>query len=175
MKKLFLLPLLVCFSCNCTKVTTSASLEPVQSKIETACPEDGTCTLELLKNKQIVVVKDGIGTMSYELQDSPTTSVIYYQYKRNTDPNLQDANHREEIVFEIENASSTLDLTNSGLQQVKMLYGRHCFCRGQAGYFRVVEGALHLDNSNGALSFVLDYKIKEVPQTLSQLKGSFKQ
>ncbi|MCG2612171.1 hypothetical protein LZZ90_11700 [Flavobacterium sp. SM15] len=175
MKKLFLLPLLFCFSCNCTKLTTSTSSAPVQSKIETVCPDDGTCTLEFYKNKEMVIVKDGIGTMSYKLQDNPNTSVVYYQYKRTTDPALQDASHREEIVFEIENNASRLDLNNGELQQTKMLFGRHCFCRGQAGYFRVVQGTLHLNNEKGVLDFALDYKIKEVPQTLTQLKGSFKQ
>lgn len=175
MKRVSLLAVLaLCFSCNTQKITMAKTSEPLKSEIESVCPEDGVCTLVLMKNKTIAVKTDVTGKMYYDLEDDPNTSVIHYEYKRKTDPDLQDGQHREEIIFEIENTVSELNLSNWDLSQTKMIFGRHCFCRGQAGYFHVKQGKLHLQNTKDVLNFVLDYTVTEVPQTLTHLEGSFK-
>ncbi|WP_442787148.1 hypothetical protein [Flavobacterium suncheonense] len=175
MKKLSLLSIALCFSCHTQKIAMAKTSEPLKSNIESVCPEDGACTLELQKNKSIAVKTDITGKLYCDLEDHSGTSVIHYVYTRNTDPELQDGQHREEIIFEIDNTVSELDLNNWNLSQTKMIFGRHCFCRGQAGYFVVKQGKLRLQHTKEALRFVLDFTVTEVPQTLTQVKGTFTQ
>lgn len=135
------------------------------------CPEDGNCKLTIEKNKQLVYNRDGIGKLYYELIDDINKSVIIYEYRRNTPKDLQDASYREEIIFEIENNTKSLNLTDKNLINTKMLFGRHCFCRGQAGYYPVKKGNLELTNQKSKITFSLNFEINEVPQIIKVIKN----
>ena len=170
MKKLFFIPLAFILSfCKCPKATIAAADKSV---IESVCPENGKCTIELLRNKSLAVKADEFGSVFYTLEDVATKSVIIYEYKRNVEEGLQDGQHREEIVFEINNSDTTVSLTDKNLQSAKMLFGRHCFCKGQAGYYKVTEGNLNLENKNGTINIDLNFKIKEVPQLYTTVKAT---
>ena len=173
MKKLFLIPLALGLSfCHCQKAAIAAT--PTKSIIESTCPENGVCTINIQKNKSMVVKTDEFGSVYYTLEDDSSKSVIVYEYKRNVEEGLQDGQHREEIVFEINNSDTSLSLTGKNLQSTKMLFGRHCFCKGQAGYYKVTEGNLNLENNNGTINIALDFKIKEVPQLYTTVKAIIK-
>ncbi|MGV9004174.1 hypothetical protein [Flavobacterium sp.] len=170
MKKIFLIPLAISLSfCNCKKsVVDSAKV----SSIESICPENGECTIQLFKNKSLIVKTDDLGGIYYQMDESLETSVIQYQYDRKIEDGLQDGQHREEILFEINNKITALNLQDIDLQQTKMLFGRHCFCKGQAGYFKIEEGSLQLENQKKGISFDLDFKIQKVPQLFDKVKAT---
>lgn len=172
MKKIFLIPLAFILSfCNCNKsVVENAKI----TSIESICPENGVCTVQLFKNKSLVVKTDDFGSTYYQLAENIDTSVIQYQYDRTVEEGLQDGQHREEILFEINNKTTALKLQDMDLQKTKMLFGRHCFCKGQAGYFKIEEGALLLENKNNVISFELDFKTDKVPQLFEKVKASIK-
>lgn len=175
MKKLFLIPLaLVVSFCNCKKNATPNKPSNPTTEISSACPEDGTCTVEIFRNKSLEIKTDGIGAMYYQMNDSPEMSVIHYQYTRNTVKGLQDGSYREEILFEVASSDTTLSLTDVSLQKTKMLFGRHCFCRGQAGYFKVTEGHLQLAQRKDGIQFSLEFKINQVPQIIQKIEASIK-
>lgn len=175
MKRVSLLAVLaLCFSCNTPKTAMIKTSEPIKSEIESVCPEDGNCTVTLLRNKSMVLQRDGTGYLHYVLEETPGYSVIHFEYIRKTDPNLQDAGYREEILFEIPNDTERISLFDKDLAQVKMLFGRHCFCRGQAGYFQVLEGKLDLVHHEEKVVFTVDFKCSEVPQIISSVKASLK-
>ena len=92
-----------------------------------------------------------------------------FEYSRNVPEGLQDGSYREEVVFEVNNSISSVHLQNIELGQLKMLYGRHCFCKGYAGYFFIKEGNLIMSQKNGVVGFDLDFKIKEVPQVITKI------
>ena len=119
-------------------------------------------------------VINAFGSFYYSLDDNTATSVIVYEYKRNVEEGLQDGEHREEIVFEINNAETAFSLKDQNLQNTKMLFGRHCFCRGQAGYFKVTEGNLNYENKNGTINFNLEFKMTKVPQLYTSVKATIK-
>jgi len=50
-----------------------------------------------------------------------------------------------------------------------MLYGRHCYCKGQAGLFNVSNGKLILEQNNKQIKVLLDFKINEVPQLITSI------
>jgi len=174
MKKLFLIPVAVVVSfCSSKKdiVKNSEENKPV-SKIESNCPSDGACTIETFKGKSLVVKQDEFGSTYTQLKDNPETTVIQYQYNRNVKGDLQDANYREEVLFEIKNTDNHLTLSGSDLQQTKMLFGRFCFCRGQTGYYKIEEGNLKLTQKENNINFTLDFTVNKVPQIIKSIETS---
>lgn len=170
--KLFFIIAIALSSC-CTKKNTS-NLIPTQK--EASCPNNGDCSLEIIANKSILTNMD-TGKMNYILVDSFDKTVVRYQYKKDMDQTNVDGGYREEIVFEIDANSNNLILDNNDFQQTKMLFGRYCFCRGQTGLYKVVNGTLDLKN-NDELNFDLTFKINEVPQIVSYIgvvNGKLKQ
>jgi len=172
MKKILLIPLAFGLSfCNCKKNSVP---NPVMVSIESTCPENGKCSIEVIKNKSLEVKTDEFGKIYYALNDDVAKSVIHYQYNRTIEEGLQDGQHREEIVFEINNSDEKISYSDFALQNTKMLFGRHCFCRGQAGYFKVNQGTLTLERKKGSSSIDLDFKIAEVPQLFTKVKATIK-
>lgn len=159
---LFLFGLL--FSCNAQK-----NVSLTMSKLSSECPKDGTCEIEILKDKQLILHKDDLGGMYYDIKDQEGTTVIHYQYNKTTEPNLQDGHYREDIIFEIKNSDKSLTLTDTELQETKLLFGRHCFCKGQTGYFKIQKGTLTLTNTR-SLQFKIDFECDKVPQIIKEIR-----
>lgn len=181
MKQLLLLPVAILLSCCCTNKTATVQEKDADlnttvavSVINSDCPTDGKCTVEVLKNKSINVTSDEIGAVYYKTEDNVSTSTVIYKYQRNVPKGLQDADYREEIVFEIPNSKSPITKTNLELQSTKMLYGRFCFCRGQTGFYKVNKGNLELENKNNQIHFKLDFEVTEVPQTIKSIEATIK-
>lgn len=156
---LFLFGLL--FSCNAQKNASTT-----MAKISSECPSDGTCEVEILKNKQLILHYDDLGGMYYDIKDQEGTTVIHYQYNKTTQANLQDGHYREDIIFEIKNSANKLELTDSELQQTKLIFGRHCFCKGQTGYFKIEKGSLNLSSKKDEIHFDLSLENEKVPQII---------
>ena len=177
MKTIYILLILFSFaSCICKKDTTnsSESKDSIQTKtvykpMNSACPENGKCTVEIFRNKSLDVKVDEFGSIYYNQIDNLETSIIVYSYNKNVPKNLQDANYREDIVFEIQNTDKKLFLQNQDLQKTKMLYGRFCFCRGQTGNYKIIDGSLNLTQNNNQVQFDLEFKNNKVPQLLSTI------
>ena len=175
MKKLFLIPictlLLFCSSKNnFSNNQDSIIIENTPSN----CPENGVCETKIFRNQSLEIKTDEFGSMYYEKLESPTTSVILFTYTKNTPKDLPDSSYREEIIFEINNSDSDVELSDLNLQKTKMLFGRFCFCRGQTGYHKVKSGILKLKNADKKISFNLNFLISEVPQTIKSINNSVK-
>ena len=181
MKQLLIIPIAILTSCCCTNKTTAskekeANLNTIEtvSTINSDCPTDGKCTVEVLKNKSMNILTDDIGAVYYKAEDNSNTSIIIYKYERNVPKGLQDAEYREEIVFEIDNSEPVINKKDFTLQSTKMLYGRFCFCRGQTGFYKVSNGNLELENKNNQIHFKLDFEINQVPQTIKSIEATIK-
>lgn len=168
MKTIFLLPIFILISCCASKSEKSFS------NIESACPDDGKCTIEIIKNKSLDIKSDETGSNYYQLLDNIATSVIHYQYKRNTVKGFQDGNYTEEILFEITNKDTSFSISNITLQKTKMMYGRFCYCKGQTGYYLINEGNLKFKKKNSNIQFDLDFKNNKVPQIIQKISAVLK-
>jgi hypothetical protein len=135
------------------------------------CPEDGTCKLVLLKNKKLNVLADDLGRLYMSLSDNHDTHVFHYQYKRNVPEEVQDGHHIEEVYWEINADESNLIIENESLQQTKMIFGRHCYCKGQAGFFKVNSGTLQIKKITTGFEIQSNFKVKEVPQIINAISG----
>lgn len=175
MKTLLLFSLtLFLTSCSCKKsaVNNQETMMAKIVKLQSNCPSDGKCTVEIFPNKSMNIQTDGTGAMYNQLVDSKETSVIVYQYNRDVPEGLQDGNYREEIIFEIKNGDTNGVLSGNDLQQTKMLFGRFCFCRGQTGYYKVTDGTLNLTQKENSISFDLNFTITEVPQIIKTIQAT---
>ncbi len=171
MKKLLFVPLIFAVSfCNTAKTKKT----DMAVTIESVCPDNGKCSVQLIKNKSVDIKMDGLGSTYYQLADDSSKSVVIYEYNRDVPEGLQDGQHKEEIIFEIDNKASEIAFSDGDLSNVKMLFGRHCFCRGQAGYFRVNKGSLKLTQKDNVVSFNLNFKVTEVPQLFTEVKAVVK-
>jgi len=172
MKNLFFIPLVFLMTfCKSSKTTVSKSSE---SFISSVCPENGKCTIQIHKNKSLIVKSDEFGSIYHQMADNQETSIIQYEYNRTVEEGLQDGQHREEILFEINNATANISVTDKMLQSTKMLFGRHCYCKGQAGFFKVEQGTLNFKNENGTITIALDFQITKVPQLFSKVNATIK-
>ncbi|WP_438967062.1 hypothetical protein [Flavobacterium sp.] len=176
-KKLLFIPLgLIVSFCAPKKEITDNDKTAVEAKkinlSDSNCPEDGICSIEVIKNKSIVVKTDDFGSNYYLLEDNENTSVIYYKYDRNFEKDLQDAYYKEEIAFEVSNDVNQLNLTDEELQDTKMLYGRLCFCKGQTGFFKVTKGTLKYTKKGNEIAVDLDFENKKVPQIIKKIKAT---
>jgi len=143
---------------------------PVENYKSTNYPADGVCTIEILKNKTMVVETNEDSTMTYTVADDTKHSVIRFQFKRNSDQSEHDGDYREMNVFEIDNAISSQVLADEELQNVKMLSGIFCFCKGKAGLHKVNKGKLDLYiNKSGKINFTLDFEMEKVAKTFKTI------
>jgi hypothetical protein len=149
-------------SCKCKKATTQQTTVSITSE----SPKDGACTVQLLKNKSIIVKKDEFGSTYYTLEDSDSKNVVQYTYKRTVKGDLQDANYREEIIFELNNQTDNLTLSDATLENTQLLFGRFCFCRGQTGYYKINQGKLTVTDGK---VIDLNFKTNEVPQIINHV------
>jgi hypothetical protein len=176
MKATLIISLFTLLSSCVTKNNLVSVLSKSENNIslKTPCLEDGTCTIELFKNKSLNVKSDQFGSTYLQQLDAEGTSVIVYHYDRNVPKDLQDGNYREEIIFEIKNNVTTLSLKDKDLQVTKMLYGRFCFCKGQTGYYKVENGLLKLVQKNNIITLDLHFKNNKVPQIIETIKAELK-
>jgi hypothetical protein len=163
-KSLTLIVSVLLMNCSVSKKNSESA-----NGLSDNCPTGGECTVVLHKSKSLNVKVDETGATYFQLLENEGTSVIEYKYQKKVDEILQDANYLEEVIFEIPNNSTSLNLSDIELQNTKMLFGRHCYCKGQAGYFTITNGKLLLTQKNNEVQFKLDFKIFEVPQIINSI------
>lgn len=146
----------------------------MKSDQEKQCPSDGTCSFEVLKNKELLILEDEFKNTYHKLKHADGKVVLKYEYKRNEDPKISDDNYSEIIFIEINEDLTDLDLSDQFLSKAKVSYGRMCFCRGATGFYKVKKGNLTISKDNENYEVSLDFVIDEVPQVIKSFKRSFK-
>lgn len=152
------------------KINTEESLKKTEQK----CPEDGTCTFEVLKNKSFKI-SSKFGNTYPVFSPNNNKSILKFEYTRNLIPDTEDSSYKELIYIEISNDLKTpLDIKNIDLTKTKASFGRLCFCRGQTGYYKIKQGDLSI-KKNGQNNYNLKFKFKitEVPQVITTIEEHF--
>ena len=172
MKQTVLLLSFLSISCNCTKNQVKDNV--VEKTTSNTCPSDGKCTTILVENKSLNIKMDETGATYYELTNNSKTSVIKFEYNKTVDTTLQDNSYREEILFEIPNQFNKINLENNQLESVKMIFGKHCFCRGQAGIYLIKKGKLNILKENISTNFILEFEIPNIDHKIKMISESIK-
>lgn len=121
------------------------------------------------KNKKLDVFERN-GALAYTIAPNEQTTVIRFSYEKDMDKVAYDGGYREEVVFEVPNTTGEHHYEDVELQNLKMLFGRYCFCRGKTGLYKVKKGKLHVTSAEKGLHFELEFKIDEVPQVVTEVK-----
>jgi hypothetical protein len=165
---LFFLVLLV-VGCKSSQINTS--LEELNEKhtvLLSNCIDNTVCNIELIPKSNLLIKEDEFKNTYIEFEKGNNT-IIKYQLKKNELPNTADSHYSEIIYLEIDNYNKSLNLKNEDLQQVKMIYGRLCYCKGSSGYFKVNKGSLELILSKNKLSLNANFNVENIPQIVSQI------
>ncbi len=165
MKYITILFLLAMQTCKTTDNSnfTGKLMNTDNAKLQVVdCPKNGTCTLKILKNKEIRLQKDGIGKM-YPKIVAGNNIVVIYTFKKGNPNGYQDGNESETIHFEIKSDTSE-KLVNEDLKKINLIFGKHCFCRDISGYYVVNTGSFIMKSSkkNDKIELFLDFSIPEV-------------
>ena len=145
MKK-FTLALIPFFILACASQQNTVTTITGKNTIESECPTEGTCNVEVLKDKSLFVVQNENSVRPYyELHDAPGKLVVRYTYAKKKNPLYQDDIYSEEVVFETDSELSNLKKSATP-KSVNMLFGVRCFCRDKAGYYNVDGGSITYKN-----------------------------
>lgn len=129
------------------------------------CPENGLCTIEMLPNSELILKKDPFGSNYVDIEKGGHT-VFKFVYTRAQNQDIADSSYSEHLYFEIKNADQSLHLKNETLRQVKMIYARFCYCKGQTGYFQVKNGTLDFEHTKNGLNLDAQFTIERIPQII---------
>jgi len=166
----FLITLVMVNACKTTS-TNNADTTTTTEKVtmdQDACPEKGECSTKVLKNSSLVLREDTTGAL-YPVIEKGDNIVIEYTYLEKGPEGTADGNYSETIHFEVSDSIEKLNLLDASLQEVKFLYGKHCFCKGEAGYYKIKKGSLSIVKSGSELNFNFTFKIDETSQRIESI------
>jgi hypothetical protein len=165
MKTVFALCILFVVSCKSNYVVSQHIIQK-----SNACPENSVCSVELIPNKTIEFKVDKFGIV-YPVISEGEKTLLKYTFNKNPIAKTQDSNYTEIIYAELDSTITELDLTDDSLQDVKLYFGRLCYCKGATGYYPIKKGTFKLSKaSNSSIKIDVNFKISEVPQIISEIR-----
>lgn len=172
---IFLIPLFVVNACKTQTGTVISSentnMEQVENKV--GCPAEGACTVAVHKNKNLVIKEDGTGALYPEMV-AGENMVVVYTYSKEGPEGTVDGDYSETVHFEVHATTKNLSKENASLSDVKLLYGKQCFCRGEAGFYLITNGKLLVEKTDQALVFDLKFKVEKTSQVVSHISETVK-
>lgn len=159
MKKIFTLLAVTALmaGCNTTKGVAGTNWLGKKATIASVCPENGTCTATREFEKGLNLQ----GFQELYPQDifNPETILVKYEFERKRAEDLYaDDFYKEEIFMEIPVKAFKKQYKDTELEQVKLVYGKHCYCKGEAGYYKITQGTLKIDHSDKQTKIKLTFK-----------------
>ena len=85
-----------------------------------------------------------------------------------------DGDYSETLHFEISKNTKELCLKDDQLTKVKLLFGKHCFCKGEAGYYYINKGKLKVLKLNKEIYFDINFSIEETSSKLKRVSKYLK-
>lgn len=172
----FLIPLFMVNACKTQTGTVISSENTTMQQMEnkpTGCPNEGTCTVVVHKNKTLNIRKDDTDALYPQMVDGANT-VVEYTYLKEGPEGTADGNYSETIQFEIPAGTENFSKENASLADVKLLFGKQCFCRGEAGYYPITNGKLLIEKSSQGIIFDLKFKVEKTSQVVTHVSEMVK-
>lgn len=163
---------IILFSCKSSKSSEDKANQDVNS-ISSLCAEEGECTFVVHKDSSLIILEDTTGQI-YPVIEQGENIVVEFTYAVKGPEGTMDGDYSETVHFEITGSEDKLNLTNEELGKIKLLFGKHCFCKGEAGYYTVDEGEILLKNKNDSLFLNLNLVINKVSHKVNNITYRFK-
>jgi hypothetical protein len=100
--------------------------------------------------------------------------VVEYKYQEDGEDGTVDGDYSETLHFEISKNTKELRLKDNQLTKVKALFGKHCFCRGEAGYYFINKGKFKVVKSEKEMYFDINFSIEETSSKLIRVSKYLK-
>ena len=143
--------------CSTTKGVESTNWLGKKVTMVSVAPENGKVTATRENEKALNL--NGFTELYPQTNFDPEKTVVEYSYERNTaQQSYEDDFYKEELFFEIPTKAFKKEYKNADLEQVKLVYGKHCYCKGEAGYYKITEGTLKINHSDKATTVKLSFK-----------------
>jgi len=173
LKKILLLSTaIILFSCKSSKSTDDKTNQDINS-ISSVCSDEGDCAFVVHKDSSLNILEDTTGQI-YPIIEQGENIVIEFTYAVKGPEGTMDGDYSETVHFEISGREDKLNLSNKELSQIKLLFGKHCFCKGEAGYYMVDEGEILLENKDDSLYLNLNLVINKVSHKVNNITHRFK-
>jgi len=140
--------------------------------ISAPLPTKAITNAVLIPNVELLLKADEFGNDYLELVPSDKL-VFKLQYLREQLPNTADSQYEEVVYVELTPPLTEVHLSGNQLAQVKMTFGRFCYCKGTSGYFRVSQGNLSVVPQGKTLHITAAFQVDGIPQEMDALKVSF--
>src|SRR5690606_4828586 len=147
----------VTVSCSTTKGVESTNWLGKKVTMISVAPENGkvTATREFEKGLNL----NGFNELYPQTHVDPEKVLDEYSHDRiKTEGNYADDFYKEELFLDIPAQKFKKQYKVAELDQVKLVYGKHCYCKGEAGYFKITEGTLKVDHSEKQTKVKLTFK-----------------
>jgi len=169
MKIHYLLFILIAFvSCKVKTESITSNTSKHNNLMKTECPVEGECSIQLLKNKQLLIKTEETTGNLYPKITAGNNLVIEFNYTKASPENIADGTYSETIHFEIPSDFTELKKKNNDLVAVNLLYGKHCFCE-EAGYYAVSEGELIVQKQDTRIHLELTFKVDGIDSEIHHI------
>lgn len=160
---------LLIFSCG----SKSQVLKNENDLKKTDCPIDGACSLKVEQNKTLNIINDRSPTLYPEIVNGENI-ILTFEYKRHEIPDTADGHYIEQLLLELDPNNLEAILSGNTLQNVKLLFARFCYCKGQTGYYKITNGTLKIEKLNKNRYYIsLDFSQDSVPQIIDSIGEIF--
>jgi len=167
----FISAFLLIFSCktNCT-IDQSSKETKVEFTENTNgyTPNKENYSVTVTKNSSLTIKEDTTGK-DYPVIEKGENIVVEFKYLEKGPEGTADGDYSETLHFEVPNSANKISLKDADLQNVDLLYGKHCFCKGEAGYYKVINGQLLIIKTEKELSFDVSFTINETSQKVKRV------
>ncbi len=162
----------LCLTCACTPQKHLLNIKDTVHVLSDTQIENGNSTITIIPHKKAVLKKDSFGIGYVKLEESEG-NLVKFEYKKSGLQNISDAHYSEIIYIHVPKNFSEIKSNTTTFKQAKILFGRLCYCKGQAGYYSVEKGTFTAKmESKNKLNFALNFSIKQVPHLISRLQES---
>lgn len=157
--------MLVANSCGNTK----SSSNTVKDTISNTPISTEKIIVETKMNTIYSLVEDTTGSL-YPAFETGNATTLIFNYTEKGASGTADGDYTETVHLMIPNDSNSLKLKDQNLQQLKMVFGKFCFCRGEAGYYKVTNGSVSIKNEKGLITIKASFEIPETSNKISTIE-----
>ncbi len=172
MKSIFLMSVFLIFI-SCGNKINLASKKEVIILEENTENRKSEVSVTFLDNSSLIIKEDATGHL-YPVIVSGDRIVIEYKYEEKGEEGTVDGDYSETLHFEISKNTKELCLKDDQLTNVKLLFGKHCFCKGEAGYYYINKGKLKVLKLDKEIYFEINFNIEEPSSMLKRISKYLK-
>ena len=165
--------LLVINSCDTKKAVVSEKEKEMIVLVEGITYNEKEISVNSSSNSTLTIKEDTIGEL-YPVIESGENIVIDFTYEKKAPEGIADGDYSETLHFEIPKNTTVLNLNDASLNDVKLLFGKHCFCRGEAGYYNVKKGNMKIIKTDNEIFFDITFTVDETSTKLERIAKHIK-